>query len=107
MSTGPACSTPTEAPRTFRALIRSLVSSDPEARKQAHYDAFGNIWHQGTIYEATVEAVPFLVRIAVTAGVPGRGRVVELLAAIAAGTGYVSVHRNMMTGLDEWERRRT
>ena len=85
------------------ALIRSLVSSSPEVRKQAIYDAFGNIWHQGTVYEATVEAVPFLVRIAVTAGVPDRGRVIELLAAIAAGTGYVSVHRTMMTGVDEWD----
>jgi HEAT repeat protein len=84
------------------ALIRSLVSSDPEVRKQAIYDAFGSIWHQGTIYEATVEAVPFLVRIAVTAGVPDRGRVIELLAAIAAGTGYVSAHRSMMTRVDDW-----
>ena len=84
------------------ALIRSLVSSDPEVRKQAIYDAFGNIWHQGTIYEATVEAVPFLVRIAVTAGVPDRGRIIELLAAIAAGTGYVSVHRSIMTDFGTW-----
>lgn len=81
-------------------LIHSLVSSDPKVRKQAIYAAFGNIWHQGTIYEATVEAVPFLVRIAVTAGVPDRGRVIELLAAIAVGTGYVSVHRSLMSSVD-------
>jgi HEAT repeat protein len=80
------------------ALISSLASPDPEIRKQAIYDAFGSIWHQGTIYEATVEAVPFLVRIAVAAGIPDRDGVIELLAAIAAGTGYVLVHRRFMTG---------
>ena len=81
-------------------LIRSLVSPDPEVRKQAMYDAYGSIWHQGTIYDATAEAVPFLIRISLAAGVPDRGRVLELLAAIAGGTGYVMAHRRLMTAAE-------
>ena len=50
-------------------LLRSLRAASPDNA----YDEgsplwclFGNIWHQGTIYEATSYAVPFLLELAVT-----------------------------------------
>jgi hypothetical protein len=41
-------------------LIRALASSSTETRKEAYLEFHGNIWHQGTMYEATPYAVPFL-----------------------------------------------
>jgi hypothetical protein len=39
-------------------LIRGLVSKDAPERKTALRELFGNIWHQGTVYEATIHALP-------------------------------------------------
>lgn len=45
-------------------LLRVIASGDPDAVKIAVQDLHGNIWHQGTVYEATAHAVPFLARMA-------------------------------------------
>jgi catechol 2,3-dioxygenase-like lactoylglutathione lyase family enzyme len=76
--------------------IRGLASRDPEERKEAIGALFGTVWHQGTVYGATAPAVPFLVRVAITAGVPDREHVLGLLAAVSAGHGYVEVHRRLL-----------
>ncbi|MFI8190121.1 hypothetical protein ACIF8T_15165 [Streptomyces sp. NPDC085946] len=44
--------------------LRALAAGDPEAARQALDDLYGSIWHQGTVYPATAEAVPFLARLA-------------------------------------------
>ncbi|WP_286251199.1 hypothetical protein [Streptomyces graminofaciens] len=44
--------------------LRAVAGDDTEAAKEALYEFYGNIWHQGTVYAATVEAVPFLARLA-------------------------------------------
>lgn len=64
-------------------LIRDLVAGDRERQKVALYELFGNIWHQGTVYEATSHAVPYLVEIALHPNTdPGtRDGVVGLLLA--------------------------
>ncbi|MEU3643193.1 hypothetical protein AB0E59_07410 [Lentzea sp. NPDC034063] len=41
--------------------LRDLVSPDESVRTAALDELFGNIFHQGTIYEATPHAVPFLL----------------------------------------------
>lgn len=64
-------------------LLRALASDDDQERDSALFDLFGNIWHQGTVYEATAYAVPFLVEIALGKAVPGRANVLGLLGAIA------------------------
>jgi hypothetical protein len=74
-------------------LLMGLVSADVEAREHALHELFGSIWHQGTVYEATAYAVPFLARIAADPEQSGRASVVQLLAAIAGGLGYLEVHR--------------
>ncbi len=44
-------------------LIRDRASQDPEAVKNADYEFYGNIWHQGTIYAVTPTATRFLLRL--------------------------------------------
>jgi hypothetical protein len=42
-------------------LLRSLLSEDEQIRDNAIYELFGNIHHQGTVYEASSYAIPFLM----------------------------------------------
>ena len=65
-------------------LIRSLRGNQAEADVALH-ELFGNIWHQGTVYESTSYAVPFLVEVAGDEGTPDRIGVLALIAAIATG----------------------
>jgi len=41
-------------------LIRQLLSNDNATVDNAINELFGNIWHQGTVYEVSAYAVPFL-----------------------------------------------
>jgi hypothetical protein len=41
-------------------FIRHLLSKNSAVVDKAVYELFGNIWHQGTVYEASAFAVPFL-----------------------------------------------
>jgi hypothetical protein len=77
-------------------LLTALASSDAAARERAIHELFGTIWHQGTVYEATAHAVPFLAGIAADPDVRDRASVVRLLAAIAEGAGYLEVHRSFI-----------
>ncbi len=45
-------------------LLRAIASGAREAVKSAVQELYGTIWHQGTVYEATSHAVPFLARMA-------------------------------------------
>jgi hypothetical protein len=64
------------------AILRGLVDDDPAVREVALDGMYGAVHHQGDVYDCTVAAVPFLVRIAVAPGQPGRAEVIELLASI-------------------------
>lgn len=72
-------------------LLRDLISKDKKIRADAIYELFGNIWHQGTIYEATVYAVPFLIEILQSPEASDSIDVPVLLGAIASGCGYLEV----------------
>lgn len=61
------------------ALVQALY--DPDAVGDALYDLYGNVWHQGSVYPATVEVVPFLAHAAVYGA--DRAGVLQLLADIA------------------------
>jgi len=69
-------------------LIRKLSSQDKDEREKAVHELFGNIWHQGTIYEATSYAVPFLYELLRSPETPDKLLVTLLLANIATGTFY-------------------
>ena len=64
-------------------LLRALTSKDDSKREEALSELFGNIWHQGTVYEATAYAVPFLIEIAVDRSIAGRADVLGLVGVIA------------------------
>jgi len=69
---GPA----TDVPR----LLAGLRSPDPSAAVDRFHAA---LLHQGTVYDATVAALPLLVELAVDTGNPSRAAAVELLVAVA------------------------
>ena len=66
-------------------LIRALASTEPDERERARHALYGNVFHQGSRYEATAYAVPFLARLAVGPQVPQRDEIVLMLAAMAIG----------------------
>ncbi|MEU7875622.1 hypothetical protein [Dactylosporangium sp. NPDC049140] len=77
-------------------LLRRLATGDAEAL----HALYGNIWHQGTVYEATAPAVPFLIEVldapeADTAGV------LHLLASIARGSSYLDVHERLLPAAEQ------
>ena len=82
-----------EVPR----LLRDLGSSEREQRQTALKDLFACLLHQGSVYEATARAVPFLFELLADPSTPERSWIAFLLASIGDGQGYLKVH----TGLDE------
>jgi hypothetical protein len=66
--------------------LQRLASSDRRIRDRAFSRLDGSIYHQGSIYEATAAAVPFLVRLASDPALPNRSKILKLLAWIAAST---------------------
>ena len=83
-------------------LLRALTSSDKAIRDNAIYELYGNIWHQGTVYEATAYAVPFLIELLNSPATPDRSSIAGLLASIAAGSGYLEVHARPDWGEKQW-----
>jgi len=66
-------------------LIRALRDRDPEVRNRALWQLWGNIYHQGSRFQASAAAVPFLLELVVDPATPGRSEIVRLLAALAIG----------------------
>jgi len=71
------------------AWIRALLSTSPEDRHEALMTLFQTIWHQGTVYDATARAVPFLIELLRDDRTPDRDQLANLVASIAAGSGYL------------------
>lgn len=71
-------------------LLRCLL--DDSTADEAIGCLFGNIWHQSTIYEATSQAVPFLIEIFAIDS-PVRDEIGFLLRSIADGLSYLATHR--------------
>lgn len=78
-------------------LFNDIRSNSKEVRDKAYYELFGNIYHQGTVYEATVYVLPFLIEIFNDPSLTddnGKGDLASLIAAIAGGNGYYEVHQH-------------
>lgn len=75
-------------------LLRALTSPSRRTRTRALYDLHSTIWHQGTVYEATAYAVPFLLELLREPAVPDKAEILGLLQVIAQGRSYVDVHEN-------------
>lgn len=93
------------AARDVPELIGALASPDADARTRALNLLHGNIGHQGTVYEATAHAVPFLLDLAREPAVPEREEILALLADLAAGASYADAHVHMR-GRPDFEERR-
>ncbi|WP_412537789.1 HEAT repeat domain-containing protein [Longispora sp. K20-0274] len=66
-------------------LIRALCSPEEKERAAALHQLYGNIFHQGTRYEATAYAVPFLLEVLAAPATRDRAALLGLLAAITVG----------------------
>ncbi|MEU4823024.1 hypothetical protein AB0H37_14210 [Actinomadura sp. NPDC023710] len=65
--------------------LTALLSADAEERHQAHAQLRGNVYHQGTRWQASRHVVPFLTELADDPATPDRPAVVDLLRAVALG----------------------
>ncbi|WP_337176921.1 hypothetical protein [Paludisphaera sp.] len=79
--------------------LRALASSDPDARAEALHALFGNICHQGTVYEASAHAVPFLIELLADDSTADRAGVLCLLGELATGSSYLDVHQDVIPDL--------
>src|SRR5712692_9007511 len=79
-------------------LISDLTSLDDEARGRALGTLFTNIYHQGTVYQASIYAAPFLIELVQQEEVLDRDDILLLLAYLATGNAY---HRQHMHYYDE------
>jgi hypothetical protein len=68
--------------------LRALVSGDARAARAALQRLGSSLLHQGSIYEATTAAVPFLAEIALEPSVSERIRVQVLVMLAAAANPY-------------------
>ena len=66
-------------------LIRKLVSPDAALRRKALRELNGNIYHQGTVYEATAYAVPFLLEVLTAPECDEQPQLLSLLSAVVTG----------------------
>jgi hypothetical protein len=83
---GPAADVP--------ALLQDLRSLNQATRDRAWHELYGNLWHQGTIYQATSYAVPFLCQLLEEPEAPERHRVLVFLAFLFSGRSYWDVHQH-------------
>ncbi len=81
-------------------LLRELLSPEQEKRQWALGELFSCICHQGTIYDASVAAVPFLIELLAAPETPDKSDIACLLASIGAGCGYYEAHSLSFSDLD-------
>jgi len=84
-------------------LLRALAGTDAQ-QEEALYELFGNIWHQGTVYEASSYAVPFLIELAAEPSLTRRYEILGLVGALANGNSYLAVHGRPGTKTGEFLR---
>jgi len=65
------------------AVIRAAASTDEQEARGAVEELFSSVFHQGTVYPASVAVVPFVAELAVTSAVHHRHLLVYLLGGIA------------------------
>jgi hypothetical protein len=76
-------------------LLRALTSDDKSERKSAWYELYGNLWHQGSIYEATFYVVPFLIKLLRVERVADKAEILVYLANLYSAHGFWQVHSKL------------
>lgn len=67
-------------------LLYELTSPDSDVRDNAWGELYGNLWHQGTIYEATSYAVPFLLQLLQAPSVSQKELILVYLGDLASAS---------------------
>ncbi len=75
--------------------LKHLFGTDKEVAKSAIHNFWGNIYHQGTIYEATSYAIPFLIEALNYCPKPTKSSIIVLLAHISNGMSYNIQHQDL------------
>jgi hypothetical protein len=78
-------------------LLRDLASPDEQLRSRAQGTLYTNIYHQGTVYQGSAYAVPFLLELLREETVPEREELLILLAYLAQGNTYHRQHWHFYT----------
>lgn len=65
--------------------LRALLSPDPASRDEALADLYTNVFHQGSRFEASAYAVPFLLEMLGDPATPDPAAVLGLLSVLAVG----------------------
>src|SRR6266496_2918865 len=77
-----------------RSELSHTYGEASEVREEARHELYGNIWHQGTAYEATAFAGPFLIELARDVSVQGRDQLLPGCWSVRAGRDTdSSIHR--------------
>ena len=76
-------------------MLRALTSPDKKVRDKVHYDLYGNLYHQGTVYSATSRAVPFLIEMLQYEAVEDKDWILDYLADLSYGRSYHDVHQHL------------
>jgi len=84
-------------------FIRSLGAEDPDVRGEAFQALLMTILHQGSLYTATVAAIPFLLRIAEDPDHPARLETMDLVRMIAKECCFEGYHRRRSDAQREGE----
>ncbi|MEZ4458324.1 MAG: hypothetical protein R3E66_01085 [bacterium] len=76
------------------SCLRALTDADLDAADEAKWQLYGNLWHQGTIYEATGHAVPWLIRL-LDDPMVDHAWLLTYLGHIAMGSSYNAQHAGL------------
>jgi tetratricopeptide (TPR) repeat protein len=79
-------------------LLRALADPDRQTRKDAYWELYDNIFHQGTRYPASAPAVPFLLELLADPATPDRHELLMLIAHLVAGQLSVAADPTMYAG---------
>ncbi|MFI2753322.1 hypothetical protein ACGIF2_07800 [Cellulomonas sp. P22] len=91
------------------ALLYAVSLGTDPVRLEAWWELWGNIHHQGTVYEATPASIPFLARIAADLDHPDRVNALSFLRQVAVGGGTfaaqtrAAVERDLSPVLQSWQ----
>ncbi len=80
--------------------LRNLASADSGLREEAFDQLSYSIVHQGSVYEAAIYAVPFLVELLQAESVQAKQNILRLLIEIAAGGSWHESHKRFTNLLD-------
>ena len=76
-------------------LFRALAEGNKKARDEAWYTLYGNLWHQGTIYAATAQTVPYFCELLPLLPPEEQVRLLVYFVRLYNGQGYWSVHQSL------------